>query len=50
MATACVNPDGQIVLVLLNQQEEELEFPLRLGELETVISIPGESIQTILID
>lgn len=50
MATACVNPDGQIVVLLLNQQAEELEFPLRLGELETVISIPGESIQTILID
>jgi glucosylceramidase len=50
MATACVNPGGQIVLVLLNQQESPLEFPLRLGEKETRISIPGESIQTILID
>jgi glucosylceramidase len=50
MATACVNPDGQIVAVLLNQQGKALEFPLRLGEEETVISIPGESIQTILID
>ncbi len=50
MATACVNPDGQIVMVLLNQQKESLEFPLQIGEKETRISIPGESIQTILID
>jgi glucosylceramidase len=50
MATACVNPDGQIVVVLLNQQKEPLEFPLRIGEEETRISIPGESIQTIIID
>lgn len=50
MATACINPSGEIVVVLLNQGKKRVEFPLCLGELETRIAIPGESIQTILIN
>lgn len=49
MVTAAQNPDGSIVVVLLNQQPSPKTFTLKLHKKETKIDIDGESLQSIII-
>ena len=49
LATAAKNPDGSIVLVLLNQGMEAREIALSLGEQNTGLKINAQAIQTIII-
>ena len=49
MVTAAQNPDGSIVVVLLNQQPTPKTFTLKLQKKETKIDINGESLQSIMI-
>ena len=50
MVTAAQNPDGSIVVVMLNQQEEPKEVSLTLGEESTnSIQISGQAVQTLII-
>jgi len=47
--TAAQNPDGTIVLVVLNEDNKPINFSLTLGTLSKSISIGGQAIQTIVI-
>ena len=49
LATAAANPDGSIVLVVLNQEEEAKSILLSLGNKSTTVAINGQAIQSILI-
>ena len=48
-ATAAKNPDGSIVVVLLNQSTESFSFSLELGEKSTDLIISAKAIQTIVL-
>ncbi len=43
------NPDGQILVFLLNRSEEELPFNLRLNGEYTDLTLPSKSVSTIVI-
>ena len=47
MVTAAKNPDGTIVVVILNQSTDVKSFVMSLGEKEKNISINAQAIQTI---
>ncbi|GAB5554788.1 MAG: glycoside hydrolase family 30 protein [Saprospiraceae bacterium] len=49
MVTATQNPDGSIVVVVLNQSEEPKGINLSLAGKTSVLSISGQAIQTIII-
>jgi len=49
LATAAKNPDGSIVVVLLNESSESKKITLSLGGEKANISIDAQAIQTILI-
>ncbi|MFT5917066.1 MAG: glucosylceramidase, partial [Bacteroidia bacterium] len=49
LATAAQNPDGSIIVVLLNQTESSKQITLNLGDKTTDIMIDGQAIQTVLI-
>ena len=48
-ATAALNPDGSIAVVVFNETEESKSFSLQLGDASTSISINPKAIQTIMI-
>ncbi|MBC8424283.1 hypothetical protein H8E07_09190 [bacterium] len=49
MATSVENPDGSLVVVLLNQGDELLECALRLRGKQIDLSVPGAVIQTVIL-
>ena len=49
MVTACKNPDGKIVMVILNQKENPQSFFLQLELKGFEITIPGSALQTIIL-
>lgn len=49
MVTAVENPDGDLAVVLLNQAQESRDFMLRVGGSRVGLTIPGESIQTLVV-
>ena len=49
MLTAAQNPDGSIVVVILNQDMEAKHLTLSLGDKSTAISISAQAIQSIVI-
>ena len=50
MATAVQNPDGSIVVVLLNQDTDAKNTKLTLGEKSAEISMSAQAIQTVVIN
>jgi glucosylceramidase len=50
MATAVENPDGSIVVAILNQGDREERFALELDGRFAEIAIPGGALQTIIIE
>ena len=50
MVTAAQNPDGSIVVVMLNQDEETRQVSLTLGDANSdTIQISGQAVQTLII-
>ncbi len=49
MVTAAQNPDGSIIVIVLNQGSETKSFNLFLGSKSTAISITANALQTIVI-
>ena len=49
MVTACQNPDGTIVLAILNQEDEAVEFQVQLSNRIASVTIPNHSLQTLII-
>ena len=49
MVTACKNPDGKIVVVVLNQKENPQSFFLQLELKGFETTIPGSALQTIIL-
>lgn len=49
-ATACVNPDGQMVVVVMNRSEFALNFDLKTSRGYFPMFAPVRSLQTILLD
>jgi glucosylceramidase len=49
MVTACKNPDGSIVLVALNMENEPRTFNLNLGEETVAYTIDAQAVQTIIL-
>jgi glucosylceramidase len=50
MVTAAQNPDGSIIVVMLNQDEEPKQVSLTLGdEHSDTIQISGQAVQTLII-
>jgi glucosylceramidase len=49
MITAAQNPDGSIVVVVLNQGADAKSFNLALHESTVAVHISGQAIQTIMI-
>jgi glucosylceramidase len=47
-ATAFLNPDGQIAVVVLNRSEEGIPFALKFGGAAALTESPARSIQTLL--
>lgn len=50
MVTACLNPDESIIVEILNQKSEPIKSNIELEGKMVDIIIPGEAIQTIVID
>jgi glucosylceramidase len=50
MVTSCINSDGTIVAVILNQQDKSEVFALRLGDRNVSMTIDANAIQTVLIE
>ena len=50
MVTALKNPDGSIVVEILNQADRDERFSLELDAKSVEISIPGSALQTIIIE
>jgi glucosylceramidase len=48
LTTACVNPDGRLVVVAMNRSETPMNFLLRTGRGNKEVFSPRRSIQTIL--
>lgn len=48
LTTAFVNPDGQIVTIVMNQSDEKIEYHLLSGTQGIDLSIPAHSIQTLI--
>ncbi len=46
---AAENPDGQIVVVILNRNYTNEEFTLRILGESTTMTVPKKSIQTLII-
>jgi hypothetical protein len=44
------NPDGSIVVEVLNQADREERFLLELNERFAEVSIPGSALQTIIVE
>lgn len=49
MATAVLNPDGSIAVVIFNPENEERAMQVHLGEKSTAFSIAPQAIQTLVI-
>lgn len=49
MVTAAKNPDGTIAIIIFNQEKEEKQFSLSMGEQSTYVTISAQAIQTIII-
>ncbi|MBD3425349.1 MAG: glycosyl hydrolase family 30 [Candidatus Latescibacteria bacterium] len=49
MATAAVNPDGSMVVAVLNQNEDSRKFSLELEGKNAGMNIPGSALQSIII-
>ena len=49
MATAAKNPDGSIVIVILNQGDENRKLNISIGDKTTSFSISAQAIQTAMI-
>jgi glucosylceramidase len=47
-ATAFLNPDGQIAVVVLNRSEESIPFALKFGSVAALTESPARSIRTLL--
>jgi glucosylceramidase len=45
--TAFVQPDGRLVVVVLNLGDEPVAYRLQLGEQEAHVTIPAHAIQTL---
>ena len=50
MVTACVNPNGQIVVVALNQTDQPIAYDLVSAEKHAHITIPANALQTIILE
>lgn len=50
MATACLNPEGRIAVVILNQSEREVPYQLVSENREVQLVIPSQALQTVLFD
>jgi len=50
MVTACLNPDGRIAVVLLNQAGATVAYQLVLGDQTIQVTIPAQALQTVLLD
>ena len=50
MSTAVELASGERVVVLLNQSEKPRSIALRVGDQERVIAVPGQALQTIIIE
>ena len=50
MITAVQNPDGELVVVVLNQQEEHIPYSVELGTKSFTAVIAGKAIQTMVIN
>ena len=48
MTTALINPDGSVVLIVLNMTEEEKSFEVKLGAQSAKIKIDKQALQTIV--
>lgn len=48
-ATAFVNPDGSLVVVALNENNQAVKYTLTIGNRTTSLDLAGHSIQTIVI-
>ena len=49
-ATACVNPDGTVAVVVLNRSKEAIRFNLKSRNTATPVSLPARSIATYLLN
>ena len=47
--TAAINPNGEVVVVLLNESDDQQYFRLAIGNQEQSVSIDAKAIQTIVI-
>jgi glucosylceramidase len=47
-ATAFVNPDGKIAVVVMNEGDAALEFRMYVGDQAVVAASPAHSIQTLV--
>ena len=50
MVAAAKNPDGSVVLVILNQTNKEKFIDIKLDEKSNKVSISPQALQTILVD
>ncbi|MFY0606810.1 MAG: glycoside hydrolase family 30 protein [Cyclobacteriaceae bacterium] len=48
-STSWVNPNGEIVTIVMNQTEEAFDYSLYIGDVESKLKIKPRSIQTIVI-
>ena len=49
MAVGCQNPDGSVVLVVLNPTENDIAYRVQLGDKGADITIPGHALQSCII-
>lgn len=49
LATAAINPDGVVAVVVMNKSDEDLAFRIWMENTGTLLSVPGQGISTILI-
>jgi len=50
MVTACLNPDGRITVVILNETGREAQYRLVSEEQEVELTIPAQALQTVILE
>ena len=50
MVTACLNPDGTLSVLLLNQGDKKINYQLNIGESVANVSIDAQTVQTVVLN
>ena len=48
LATAFVNPDGQLATVVMNPTDKEITYNFYVGQASAMVTIPARAIQTLV--